>query len=250
MKKILFIFCFLSALAGYSNNFQETISQANAEYQKENYQNAVQLYEQVISGGMVSPLLYYNLGNAYFKLKDYPRAILNFERASKLDPSNQKIIHNIKVANTKIIDKLDILPQPFYLQWVRDFRQLFSVDIWAIMAIIFFVFALVLFSIYLLANAINIRKITFWFALLFVFAGISSLLNAFMQYRDVKNSNEAIIFEPTVSVKSSPDDNSQDIFVLHEGTKVLITDKIGSWIEIRIPNGSDGWIDESAVEKI
>ena len=251
MKKILLIsvIFFQSLLLSASGN-SNLIMQANTAYTQNKFNNAIELYRQVIDNGYESSELYYNLGNAYFKTRNYPSAILYYEKAKKLDPSSEKIEFNINVANARIIDKIEELPQPFYKRWFYDFRLMFPVDIWAVVSVAFLFLFFLFISFYLLANAISTRKLTFWTAFVFLFIALTAGANAYGQYRSIKTSREAIIFEPTINVKSSPDAESQDIFVVHEGTKVTITDKVNNWIEVRIANGSDGWIAESAVERI
>lgn len=251
MKKgiILLLICFQSGLLSASVN-SDIIAKANHAYTQNKFSNAIELYKQVIAGGYESASLYYNLGNAYFKTRNYPSAILYYEKAKKLDPSSEKIEFNINVANARIIDKIEELPQPFYKRWLSQFRFWFPIDTWAIISIVSIFLFFVLMAVYLMANRIALRKASFYSGILFLLMGLLSGTNAWSQHKGIKNSNEAIIFEPTINVKSSPDAESQDIFVVHEGTKVTITDKVNNWIEVRIANGSDGWIAETAVERI
>ncbi len=251
MKKIflLIVIC-LQALFVSSSPYNDLVSQGNKAYTDGKYNAAIELYQQVISKGYESSALYYNLGSAYFKSKNYASALLYLEKARKLDPSDDKIDFNIQVCNTKIMDKIEELPQPFYKRWIVQFRQWFSMDVWATMSVVFLFLFFIFIAIYLMANTIRIRKITFWAGLIFVCISIVAGINAYSQYSNIHLAREAIIFEPTVNVKSSPDPASQDIFVIHEGTKVSITDKVGTWIEVRIANGSDGWIQETAAQVI
>jgi len=251
MIKYIFLFSILfSGFFASASVNSDIISQANTAYTQNKFNNAIDLYQKVIASGYESSDLYYNLGDAYFKLKNYPSAILYFEKARKLEPSNEKITFNINVANARILDKIEVLPQPFYKRWVMRFMEWFSMDVWAVISIVSLFLFFILIAFYLIANVIRTRKLTFWFGLIFLALALVSGLNAYGQYRSIKTSTEAIIFEPTVNVKSSPDAASQDIFVIHEGTKVKITDKVGTWINVRIANGSDGWIAETAVERI
>jgi len=251
MKKliILFVIIFQGLLTSASDN-QDIIARANNAYTGNKFKEAIELYQQVIKNNFQSSELYYNLGNAYFKTNDYPSALLYYEKAKKLDPSDEKINFNINVANTKIIDKIEELPLPFYKRWWESFQQWFSVDNWGILSLIFLFAFFVSAAIYLIGNTVAIRKLFFWMGLLFFVSAVISGINAYSQYRNFQTAREGIVFEPTVNAKSSPDDNSQDIFVIHEGTKVKITDKVGAWIEIKIANGSDGWIPENTVEII
>ena len=251
MKNIIILFLIVcSGFSTSASSYSGIISEGNKAYSEGKYNAAIELYQQVVSKGFESSELYYNLGNAFFKSKNYASALLYLEKARKLDPSDDKIDFNIQVCNTKIMDKIEELPQPFYKRWIVQFRQWFSMDIWATMSVVFLFLFFIFIAIYLMANTIRIRKITFWAGLIFVCISIVAGINAYNQYSNIHLAREAIIFEPTVNVKSSPDAGSQDIFVIHEGTKVSITDKVGIWIEVRIANGSDGWIQETAAEVI
>jgi tetratricopeptide (TPR) repeat protein len=251
MKKLIilsvFYFHCLMLLASVNSDL---IAKANDAYTQNKFNLAIESYKKVIDAGYESSELYYNLGNAYFKTKDYAPAILNYEKARKLDPSNEKIDFNIQVCNARIIDKIEELPRPFYKRWIENFRFWFSIDVWAVISVVMLFMFFFLMAVYLMANAISMRKLSFWAGIIFLMVSLVSGINAYSQYRGIHNSSEGIVFEPTVNVKSSPDAGSQDLFVIHEGTKVRITDKVNNWIEVRIANGSDGWVLETVVEKI
>jgi len=249
-KSFIIIFFLLYNFVASASVFQEDIAAANKAYTENKFNVAIELYQKVVKSNFQSEELYYNLGNAYFKTNNYPSALLYYEKAKKLDPGNEKINFNINITNTKIIDKIEELPLPFYKLWFANFQHWFGVDTWAVLSLIFLFTFLGSVAIYLIGNTMAVRKIFFWFGLLLLVFTISSGFNAYSQYRNFQVSKEAIIFEPTVNVKSSPDAESQDIFVIHEGTKVKITDKVGTWIEIKIANGSDGWVQESVVQTI
>ncbi len=246
---ILFVFIgFINNLKAEDNYI--ALDKANNEYAKGNYQNAIGLYQDIIKTGYEASELYYNLGNAYFKNNNLPSAILYFEKAKRLNPTDEDIDFNIKVANNKIIDKIDIVPELFYNRWWKAMYSLRSTNGWAILSIVSITIMLLLIGLYLFSNKMKIRKLCFSFSFLFFVITILTINFAFIQQKQIINSNEAIIFLPTVSVKSSPDANSTDIFVIHEGTKIQITDNIGEWSEIRIANKSKGWIKKDSYEKI
>jgi len=248
---LLLLFISLSASTVHCSPDNSAIfDNANSEYAKGNYQNAVGLYLKIIEAGYEAPELYYNLGNAYFKTNNIPAAILYFEKAKRLDPSDEDINYNIQVANTKIIDKIDIVPELFYNRWWKSLYNLYSFDGWAVFSIISLIILLILVLFYLFSTDIRIRKIGFTLSILFFFITFSSVVFASKQYNIYRNSNEAIIFSPTVSVKSSPDAGSIDLFVIHEGSKVIITDQIGDWAEIRIANSSKGWVKKDTYRTI
>jgi tetratricopeptide (TPR) repeat protein len=240
----------LITLTSFSSVQSDNVVKANKAYSAGAYSQAAELYKKVADAGYESPELYYNLGNAYFKLNDYARAILWYERAKRLDPGNEDINFNLNVANTKISDKIEALPELFYKRWFNGLVQVFSFDTWAMMGVCMFLCGLLGLVFYLASRVLIIRKIGFLAAMVLFFFSLFTFFMAWNGYSTAKFSNEAIIFTPTIIVKSSPDEKSTDLFVLHEGTKVSLLDNISGWYEIRISNGSVGWLPQSSLEKI
>jgi tetratricopeptide (TPR) repeat protein len=249
-KSTLLIFSLLFALVSMASENQLIIAKANKAYSDELYTNAADLYKKVIASGYESWELFYNLGNTYYKLNDYPSAILYYERAKKLNPGNDDIDFNLKVTNNKISDKIEPLPELFYKRWYRNLVESFPVDFWSLIIVITFVLSIFSASLFIISRRLFIRKAGFWMGILFFILSLCSFLFAWQNFQTVKNNTAAIIFAPTVTIKSSPDEKSVDLFVLHEGTKVQILDNIGVWYEISISNGSVGWLPSSAVERI
>lgn len=251
MKRlVLLIGIIFSAFGGYSAGEQELVLRGNKAYSAGAYTDAVNSYKKVIALGWESPELYYNLGNAFFKLNDLPNAVLWYERAKRLAPGNEDIDYNLKVANGKIADKIEPLPEMFYKRWYFSLVQLFSVDGWAWIGVLFFLFALCSAMVYLAARVLILRKIGFWSSIATLALAFFFFLFAWSGYRSIQSAREAIVFTPTITVKSSPDDKSTDLFVVHEGTKVRLLDNISGWYEIRIANGSVGWLPASILEQI
>jgi len=229
---------------------QVLIVKANRAYAAGAFTEAAATYNKVAALGWESPDLYFNLGNAYFKMNDYAHAILWYERARRLDPGNEDIDFNLKVSNNKIADQIEPLPELFYKRWYNGMVTLYPSDTWAMTGIIFFILSLALGAVYLMSRVLLMRKAGFWTGALLLVFSIIFLLFAWSGHSSVQNTNEAILISPTVTIKSSPDEKSVDLFVLHEGAKVQLKDQIGTWYEIRIANGSVGWIPASALEKI
>lgn len=251
MKKNLLIILFLIlGYALFADEEQIIIAKANKAYTEGYFENAVELYKKVLHLGVESPELYFNLGNSYFKLNELSSAILYYEKARKLDPGNEDVNYNLSVANSKIADKIDPIPELFYKRWFRSLCEILSMDEWGKISIIAMIIALFFGFIYFVSNRMVLRKIGFWLGIIFLSCALCSVLLAYQDYSIINNNKEAIIFLPTVTIKSSPDEKSIDLFVLHEGTKVKLIDNIGNWFEIKIANGSVGWLPSSAVEKI
>jgi tetratricopeptide (TPR) repeat protein len=246
----IFLYLLFVSLAVSAGEEEVLIVKANRAYSAGAYTNATDTYKKVVALGWESPELYYNMGNAFFKLNDFANAILWYERAKRLDPGNEDIDFNLKVANNKIADKIEPLPELFYKRWFFALVQLFPIDTWAWIGIVLFIAALACGTIYLVSHVLFFRKIGFWAGLTMLFLALISLSFSWSGYSVQQSTREAIVFAPTITVKSSPDDKSTDLFVVHEGTKVRLLDNISGWYEIKIANGSVGWLPSGSLEKI
>lgn len=252
MKKIVFFlmifFIGLSNLiaAEYDTLFQK----ANTAYSNGFYLEAIDNYLNIVDLGYESADLYFNTGNACFKLEDYPSAILYYEKARKISPNDDDINFNLAIANTRIVDKIEPVPEIFFKTWWQSFINLFGLNTWAMISVGVFVLFFILLSFYLLSRVTRIRKAAFYSGLIILFFALFAFFISFQKYRSYMHDREAIVFTPTITVKSSPNPNSVDLFVIHEGSKVKLMDEVGEWYEIRIANGSVGWLPVSAIRKI
>jgi tetratricopeptide (TPR) repeat protein len=226
------------------------IEKGNKDYAAGLYHNAIEDYLKVVGNGYESPELYYNLGNAYFKANDLPSAILYYEKAKKLKPNDADINFNLHIANSRIVDKIDPVPQLFYIRWWKSLYHFFDVNGWAWFNVATFILLLALIITVIISRKALLRRVTAWLAVVVLVIFFFSLGFSLQTYHSFKKASEAIVFNPSVTVKSSPSENSIDLFVVHEGTKVKITDTVGDWYEIRIANGSVGWMKAASVKKI
>ena len=217
--------------------------QANAAYNAGSYDTAVVMYQKIIDADMESVPVYYNMGNAYYKLHNYPMAIYNYEKALKLDPSNDDVQTNLAIANLAIVDKIEPMPQPFYVKWWHSARAWLSGDQWAWCSIAFFALLLVALFMFLRSRRIGVRKLGFFGGIVFLVVFAVSVVFAAQLKQAAVNHDQAIVMAPTATVKSTPNESSVDLFVLHEGTKVTILETSNGWNKIRIANGSLGWLE-------
>jgi len=250
VKKICFLVVMLLPMSLWAVTPEQQVAEANRAYFTGHYENAVTIYEKVTQAGLVSPVLYYNLGNAYFKLGNMPLAILYYEKAHKLSPADVDIVHNIRLANTRIVDKIEPVPTLFYIRWWNSARNILSPDNFAKISLGLFTIFWLLLACYFLARRRGLRVTAFYFALLFLIASAFGMILASESHHKALNPDEAIVMEASAGVKSSPDDKSVDLFVVHEGTKVTVMDRIGNWKEVRIANGNSGWIQTKAIREI
>lgn len=203
------------------------------------------------SVGVVSPELYYNLGNAYFKSGDYPHAILYYERTLKISPSFEDARINLDFANSLIRDKIDAVPEFVLKSWARKVCYLMPSDFWALISIVLFAAALALFLVFRLGASRGLRRTGFYCSIVALILSASSFGMARWQRNSYLKADGAIVMKPVTSVKSSPSrDSSKDLFVLHEGTKVTVLDTVGDWKNISLSDGRQGWIEESDMEMI
>lgn len=223
---------------------------ANNSYNAEQYPDAIEKYRAVIDQGYVSPELFYNLGNSYFKLGRIPEAILYYEKALKLEPGNEDIRYNLQLANSRITDKIEPVPELFLRTWWKQLRDRLPVDSWAWASIAGFLLVLFFTGIVVLSRSSRLKRFSFWTGVVILLFSILATTLASQSLKEITNQEEAIIFTPTVTVKSSPNKGSVDLFVIHEGTKVHITDKVEGWSEIRIADGNKGWVTDDTYRSI
>ncbi len=227
-----------------------TKAEADSAYAKEHYQQAARLYEQVLKQG-VSPELYYNLGNAYYRMDNITLAVLNYERALLLSPGDADIRFNLQMARAKTIDKITPESEMFFVTWYRSLVNLMGVDSWARTALVSLVAAILLTLIYLFAGRIWLRKVGFFGGMAFLVVFLLSNLFAWQQRRVLVERTGAIVIRSAVPVKSTPSKHGTDLFILHEGTKVTITDSsMKDWKEVRVADGKQGWLEASQIEVI
>jgi tetratricopeptide (TPR) repeat protein len=249
MKKFInTILAILFTATGFAQ--ADLIQKANEHYTKEEFKQAIDGYNQILMASIESPEVYFNLGNAYYKTKQYTLAILNYERAKLLAPDDEDIEFNLQVANQHVIDSIQELPGIFIVRWWNSLVNSQTTDTWAFLSIISFILFLGLLGLYLFAKSGDIKRIAFWAGCILIVLSIFSWSFAAQQKSRLVNHSYAIVMQPTVTIKSSPSEKGTNLFIIHEGLKVRITDKIGDWIEIRLADGNKGWLLTESIERI
>ena len=250
-SKMLLIILLLSPLSCLlSPAFAVTKAEADSAYVRGDYQQAIAKYEALLKLG-ASAELYYNLGNAYYRTENIPEAVLNYERALLLSPGDRDIRFNLQIARSKTFDKIVPESEMFFVTWYRSLVSMMSVDAWARTALVSLALTIILLLVYLFSDRLWLRKSGFFggvaLLLLFVVANIF----AWQQKQELLNRKGAIVFAPAITVKSTPAANGTDLFILHEGTKVVITDNsMKDWKEIRLADGKQGWVESKHVRVI
>lgn len=251
MKKILTILLLvLGVMHVMADTNDQLLQKADNLYVKAKFADAAKIYEKVLSNDKESATLYFNLGNSYYKTGRYSLAILNYERARLLAPGDEDINYNLSLARVHTQDKIQAVPEIFFIRWWHHLINLKSSNEWGSFSLISFILFLAALGFFLLTRSVLVKKMSFGFGILFVILFCFSFGFGLSQRNRLNSHDEAIVFAPTVTIKSSPDNNGNNIFIIHEGLKVKITDQIGSWLEVRLADGNKGWLPGSSVVKI
>jgi tetratricopeptide (TPR) repeat protein len=233
-----------------AQSVDDLFAEANTLYKQGNYLAAVETYQKIEAENVVSSALYYNLGNCYYKLNKVAPTIYNYEKALLIDPLNEDASNNLVFAKRLTLDTIEDLPRSFLQKMNANFLQKLSYNEWAKGAIIFSFLAALFFLLFYFSR-ISARKRSYFIVSILGF--LCLILTVFItinQYQQTKNTLEAIIFSEEVTVKNAPTINSEDVFTLHEGTKVWVLDAVDNWNKIKIADGKVGWIATKNIKKL
>ena len=227
-----------------------TKQNADNEYAKKNYTQAIADYQELLKDG-VSADIYYNLGNAYYRTDNITQALLAYERAHLLSPGDADIRFNLEMARSKTIDKITPQSEMFFVTWYKALVNLMSVDGWAYTACLSLLIAIIAMLFYLFHGNDKVRAGGFYASITFIVIFILANIFAFEQRDLLINRTGAIITSPAVTVKNGPSANAGSAFVIHEGTRVDIIDKsLANWRSIRLADGREGWVTTKQLEEI
>jgi tetratricopeptide (TPR) repeat protein len=238
---IIFISLFVRIAVSQDTN-KDKFYQGVTYFTAGSYKEALQIWTDIYNTGYRSANLDYNIGNAYYKLNNIPLAILFYERAYLLKPADENINYNLQIARTLIVDRFQEIPELFFIKWYNFVSLFLSTNSWAKISITSFILFLLLLSLYIYSSRHRHKVIGFWLGVFFIVLSLTSLAFTIRNKSLVYDSRKAIISSPMVNGKSSPDKSGNDIFVLHEGTKVTVEDEVGEWSEIRLSDGNKGWV--------
>lgn len=250
MRRIFLFIVFISFYWFPSVAQSMSVKQANDMYAAANYSGAAEIYEAVIHHQGVSPELYFNLANAYYKLGETGKSILNYERALRLSPTYDDARANLELAQLKVVDNIVQAPTFFVGRWIENLIKLLTSNQWLIVSFSLFVVSLVLVFLFVFAQSLTVRKLSFYAGITFLIICLSSFIFSGILKNQYMNHRYAIVMSGVVTVKSSPDKSGTDLFQLHEGTKVSIKSTLGKWTEIKLGNGNIGWIEQENIERI
>ena len=222
----------------------------NKLYSEGKYQEAIDEYQKIVNTNLVSGDLYFNLANGYYTNGELVQSILFFERALLLKPQDADIKYNLELANTQTTDKIEAVGVFFLAQWVISFRNTASSDIWAYYGVSFFIGLLVFLGFFFFSNTVILKKLGFYLSVAFVVLMTVSFTFSYHQKQKLVNREFAIVTNTSLTVKSAPSPEGTELFILHEGVKVKVINALGTWRQIEIADGNQGWIDVDSIEMI
>lgn len=227
-----------------------TKKEADEAYSKGNYQLAVKTYEQMVKT-TPSAENYYNLGNAYFRSDNIPQAIIAYNKASLLAPADKDIRHNLQVARTKTIDKMQPRQNTFIVAGWQSMVNMFGTNTWAYIAIVSLILVVLLTLTYLFADAVLLRQVGFYGGIVLFVVFLLSNVCAYSQYARLTANDGAVVVSDVCHVMKSPELKAATESTIHEGTHLYITDEsIKGWYEVVLDDGTEGWIESQCVERI
>lgn len=249
MKKLVFIFLIFLSVASQAQNL-ELFEEANEAYANEDYETAIGKYEEILEKGETSLAVYYNLGNAHYKLNNVASSIYYYEKALQLDPTDEDVQNNIAFARNMTIDDIPVIEKSGLQKSINKFISVYSYNTWAYLAIALSITAVVLFLLYYFSRT-SLRKRIFFGTGIFAFilCGISVFF-AFQQQKIQFNNQFAIIFSEEVGIKNEPSQRGDAAFTLHEGTKAKVLENYQGWVKIELANGTQGWLPEDDLRQL
>lgn len=257
MRKIILLIFFFTTLLSFNLSAQDDtidglgiFNRGNELYAQKNYEDAAVQYFTLLANGLESSEVYFNIGNCFYHQKNLGKAILNYERALQLAPDDEKILHNLQLANDKTTDEIEKIPTFFLARWWENIRKLASSTVWSVFAILLLWGGIAGFVMWIIGKERSQRKKGFMAGSIGIALSLVVFAFAYSSYNVQQNSNLAIVMSRETPLKALPDQISNEILMLHEGTKVKITEKITSWYKVRLENGEVGWISEKAIEEI
>lgn len=242
MKNLIFIVLVLSNLVVIAQTPSELFSKANQLYKSAKFEEAAKVYESIEKQGLQSADLYYNIGNCYYKLSKVAPSIYYYEKALKLNPGHSDALSNLTFAKRMTIDIVEELPKTFLQRFSINIIQKFSFDTWAIFAVIASFLTAIFFLVYYFSTTSKLKLVLFNASILAFFIVLVCGFFAIKNYETIKNTRVAVIFSAAVDVKNAPTIDGEEVFELHEGTKVYILDELDNWVKIKLADGKEGWM--------
>ena len=241
MKRILFLLLIITNSVS-AQNVDSLFVNANNLYKTGKFEEAIEEYKKIETKELVSIELYYNLGNSYYKLNKVGPSIYYYEKALNLDSSNEDVRNNLVFAKRLALDNIEELPKTVFQKFNKNYLQKLSYNQWAIVVITFSVLGSLLFLLFYFAEIPAKKRFYFVTSIVSFILLLSSLFITYNQYKISQKNKLAIVFAEETEIRNAPTLNSEIVFTLHEGTKVIVLDAVDNWKKVKIKDGKLGWI--------
>ncbi len=245
---IIVIFVLVNSV--FANQAESLMNEANQLYQNKQYEEAIVKYNSILDSNFESAALYYNLGNSYYRSGKIGFAILNYERGLKLDPSNEDLLYNLSIVKARAADRIKEVPKLFIVEWWELLISALSATMWQIVVLLFYLLLLVSITLYFVTKSGTTQR----FSILSSLLGLSgAILFSIILYANVQRETSTdfgVLTVNTISAKQSPNESSNDLFVIHEGLKVAVHESFGEWYKIKLSDGKVGWLPKTSLEII
>ncbi|QTN38307.1 tetratricopeptide repeat protein [Cryomorphaceae bacterium] len=251
MKHWIYIVLLFFAVFAQAESISEAFEKGNALYAEEDFGGAIEAYESGLNGEETNAALLYNLGNAYFQNGQLAPAILNYERALLIGGQDEEVARNLAIAQAQRVDEIEPLPRPLLTRFYRSIAGALGPNSWTVVGLWLFLLAAALGAVVVMGRGTSGRRPMLVISAL-VLLGLSIISNAISEFEAQYQENNAagIIMAANTYVKSGPDEDAEDLFVLHEGTSVSVREAFSGWVRIRLADGKIGWVPEEDVEAI
>jgi tetratricopeptide (TPR) repeat protein len=246
---MLYIIIALFSTINFAQN-QSLFEEGNTLYNNGKYAEAIEKYKIILETNNHSEALYFNLANAHYKLNHIAPSIYFYEKALQLAPNDQDIKNNLAFAKNMTIDAIEAIPNAGFSKLIKKLTDIMSFDNWAKLAVSSVIIFVIIFLLYYFTYSTFKKRLAFITSNVFLFLAVISLVIAFHKYNVAKKDNPAIIFAQETVIKSEPNNRSQELFRLHEGTKVQILDTVSQWKEIKLADGKTGWIENEDIKQL
>ncbi len=250
MRKISLLILILIPLFIFAQDNETVFSTANEDYKNGKFERAILKYQQLLDNGYVSSALHFNLGNSYYKKGELGYAVLHFEKSLLLQPNDKEVLFNLEKANRKQVDEIIQIPSFFLSRWWSGIRKWMSSGMWTGLGLLLFWSGIAGLIYWLIGGDRTKKKKAFLAGLFLTLFSLLPILLGRSSYINQTRNNYAVVTKKEAKFNISADNESETLLTIHEGLKVEILDKIEDAFKIKLPNGDEGWVNSSVIEKI